>query len=154
MSIPEKFNFLDKRNVQVTGGCSYMITLPKRWGNEVGLTSQSRVKLFKGPDDDLLLSATDERIEQSSTLGFVYLIAGNGLYKIGHAVNLRNRIGDIHRSVPFETELVDSIFIDDMLSLEESLLERFEDRCVKGEWFDLEDKDIELIKSSRFFTDI
>jgi len=79
--------------------------------------------------------------------GFVYLLkADNGFYKIGRTISLDDRIKQLGTASPCELELVLSIESDDCRNLEESLHELFDDRRVKGEWFELDSKDIAYIR--------
>ena len=47
---------MDIRRVQVTGGSSFMITLPKEWAESVGLKKNDPVMVVPQPGGGLLLS--------------------------------------------------------------------------------------------------
>ena len=46
---------MDLRRIQITGGSSYMITLPKDWADTVGLKKNDTVGLQPQPDGSLVL---------------------------------------------------------------------------------------------------
>lgn len=76
----------------------------------------------------------------------VYLIrAENGLIKIGKTIDVEQRFRSLNMSSPVDLELVhvfDTLFGDE---LEESLHAAYDDKRVKGEWFNLTDSDIAKI---------
>ncbi|MDY0266712.1 MAG: phosphate uptake regulator PhoU [Methanimicrococcus sp.] len=47
---------METRKVQQTGGSTYIISLPKRWAEKVGITSGSRVGIQPQPNGKLLIS--------------------------------------------------------------------------------------------------
>lgn len=83
--------------------------------------------------------------KQNST-GIVYVLAGNGFYKIGKTTNLRARLSQLTPKLPFEVELIHTIKTEDIDSLEEFLHEQFAGKRVNGEWFRLDENDIKALK--------
>ena len=84
--------------------------------------------------------------------GYVYFIKEfhSNTYKIGKAKNLENRLKIFEVKLPFEWELVHSIKSDDY-SLDEKLAHLFfKKKRVRGEWFNLNESDLELIKRKDF----
>jgi Meiotically up-regulated gene 113 len=79
--------------------------------------------------------------------GFVYLIKSNGVYKIGKTKNLENRLRAYTTQNPFGIDVVLSLYVSDYSAAERELLSAFDDKRYQGEWFTLEDKDVEYIKS-------
>lgn len=82
------------------------------------------------------------RIEKSqkktSRPGYVYLIrADNGMYKIGKAVNVDNRIHEFGVKLPMKTELIHSFKSNDYTAAEQELHRRYADLREHGEWFSL-----------------
>jgi len=73
-----------------------------------------------------------------------YLIIdkGSGLYKIGKSVNVQKRLKSLKVACPM-IELVGSYGYD----IESQLHKRFEAKNVTGEWFSLNESDIECIES-------
>lgn len=79
--------------------------------------------------------------------GFVYfLTADNGLTKIGRTKNLDSRIHHFTTKLPYELEETLILKTDDAPLLESEIHGLFADKRIRGEWFDLNDKDIDFIK--------
>lgn len=79
--------------------------------------------------------------------GFVYLLrADNGIYKIGCTKRPDARIKQLGIQLPYELEVICLLPAQDMRLLESKLHERFNERRVNGEWFQLTESDIEEIK--------
>jgi len=79
--------------------------------------------------------------------GHVYLLlADNGLYKIGWAANVDNRILQLEPKLPYDLELIHSIKTDRPRTLERELHGKFADKRVRGEWFKLDTEDVAYIK--------
>lgn len=80
--------------------------------------------------------------------GWIYLLrAENGLYKIGMAKELDRRVVQIGIQVPFSVELVHSVEVRDRVLTEALYHERFRNKRVKGEWFRLDEEDLEWLKA-------
>jgi hypothetical protein len=80
--------------------------------------------------------------------GYVYLIRSvTGHYKIGYSRNPDDRLRTFSVKLPFEVEFEHLIPSDDMRADERMLHEKFEDKHVNGEWFDLAPEDVAYIKS-------
>lgn len=80
--------------------------------------------------------------------GFVYLIQSpTTAYKIGRTKNPRNRMKTFGIQLPFEVEYVCLIETNDMIGLEKELHERYANKRVNGEWFELSPHDVAEIKS-------
>lgn len=79
--------------------------------------------------------------------GSVYLIrAENGLYKIGKAKSLKNRLQPFTVHFPMKWELVTSFHANDYSAAEALLHEKYASKRDVGEWFRLSDEDVEYIK--------
>ena len=77
----------------------------------------------------------------------LYLIREeHGAYKIGVAANLKARFATLSTMIPYSLEVVMSFLVEDALRDERSLHLRFKSKRIKGEWFQLSDKDVEWIK--------
>lgn len=78
----------------------------------------------------------------------VYLVELNGTryYKIGCSTNVSRRMKEFSCLFPEKADLICSITTDDMYTLESELHERFKDKRTNGEWFLLDDEDVEYIK--------
>lgn len=113
------------------------------------------------PDTDIAEKAHKEKIDflhpRSSLLGMkeekstrkinghVYLLRGtNSTYKIGKTRNLKKRMKHFC-GLPFEISLVHAIPSDDITSLEKEFHDRYSDRRVRGEWFKLQEEEVQEI---------
>lgn len=80
--------------------------------------------------------------------GYVYLLQSpTGHYKIGCTSNPHNRAKTFGIQLPFEVEFLALIYFEDMYALEAEMHEEFAHKRVNGEWFALDDADVEYIKS-------
>jgi hypothetical protein len=90
---------------------------------------------------------TEIERRQKERIGYVYLLkADNGLYKIGQAKIIDRRIAQLAVSLPYELELEVAIQTERYKELEPELHERFSAKRKRGEWFELNEADIEYIK--------
>lgn len=82
--------------------------------------------------------------------GYIYLVKGmSDIYKIGKTKNLKHRLAALRR-LPFDIELVHSIKVKDIGKVERFLLEKFADKKHKGEWFKLNQNDVNYILNGNF----
>lgn len=80
--------------------------------------------------------------------GFIYLLSSSvGLYKIGRTIDMERRFSDHVRTWPVELKIVHQVPVNQVVSCETFLLRRFRDKQKQGEWFDLDESDIEWLKS-------
>ncbi len=80
--------------------------------------------------------------------GYVYLLqAESGAYKIGRTQDPANRIKTFGIQLPFEVDFICVIQTPDMAELESRLHTKFADKQIRGEWFELNEDDVEYIKS-------
>ncbi|HED04227.1 MAG TPA: phosphate uptake regulator PhoU [Candidatus Fraserbacteria bacterium] len=59
---------MEIRKVQITGGATFMITLPKKWARQVGLQSGSPLRIIAQPPDLLVLQPQKERLPRRALL--------------------------------------------------------------------------------------
>ena len=80
--------------------------------------------------------------------GHVYFLKCNdtNLYKIGYSASVKNRIQDIKRGSPTEIDVIGYVASDDCYTDEKVFHELFGEKRVKGEWFALDDDDINNIE--------
>jgi len=83
---------------------------------------------------------------QQDKSGCIYLIQSNGLCKIGITKDFERRMADFQRTIPTEVNIVWSAEVEDAYKMERALHEHFKDKWVKGEWFDLNEDDMQYIK--------
>ena len=80
--------------------------------------------------------------------GIVYFLkAENGLTKVGWTQNLAERKKTLERKEKTKTELVHYISSQDCVTLEQVIHTVFSKKRVRGEWFDLNDEDVQMFKN-------
>lgn len=87
---------------------------------------------------------------KKKTAGYVYLVysPSTPAYKIGHTVDPNNRAKTFSVQLPYEDiKFIALIETDDRYALETELHERYADKRVGGEWFELTDEDVKYIQS-------
>ncbi|MDO5862359.1 MAG: phosphate uptake regulator PhoU [Thermoplasmata archaeon] len=67
---------MDLRKIQITGGSSYMITLPKDWADSVGIRKNDTVGLQPQPDGSMVIYPGGE---QAASMGSVKTIDATGV---------------------------------------------------------------------------
>jgi hypothetical protein len=79
--------------------------------------------------------------------GFVYLIRSpvTGWYKVGRAFRIANRMRDYDRGTGIRHELIGFWFSWDYTLLEVLIHQEFQHRRVIGEWFDLNQEEVDQI---------
>ena len=97
---------------------------------------------------DEIKKRVKENKENETVNGFVYLIKikDKNKYKIGLTSNLKQRISSLSNQNPFEIKLITAIENNDIYKLESELHKKFADKNIKGEWFELSQKDVDYIK--------
>jgi len=76
--------------------------------------------------------------------GYIYLVGGNGVYKIGKSRDIPSRMRSFLQ-LPFKTRLIHSIPTSDMVWAENYLHRAFAHCRMNGEWFDLEPHEVDWI---------
>lgn len=83
--------------------------------------------------------------------GFIYCLSDQqGHYKIGMSKNLDRRISQLATQPPFEIVVIASHQVYDMRKYEAALHWLHADKRLRGEWFSLDEPDIEDFKSGRW----
>lgn len=75
----------------------------------------------------------------------IYVFEQCGFYKIGYSYNPHKRLENIKCASPNETRLVLSFPIHNVKIVEKELHNRFKDKRIRGEWFELSDGDLQDI---------
>lgn len=79
--------------------------------------------------------------------GFVYFLdSREGFFKIGRTVDPDGRFRQFVPLLPFKTELTHLISCDDYCDAESKLHDRFAEKRSNGEWFRLDESDVESVK--------
>lgn len=89
---------------------------------------------------------TDKSQQKQSKEGWVYLLAGNDYYKIGQTNDIKRRIGQISPKLPFEVEVLCVIPTNNAHKLEADLHNLYKEKRTNGEWFELNEADVEYIR--------
>ena len=89
--------------------------------------------------------------------GYIYIIRSEtGEYKIGLTKNLKTdgaRLKSFSVQSPLEIELIHNFYADDTKQAEIKLHEKYAAKRVKGEWFALNQEDIDEIKNIKEYTE-
>ena len=81
--------------------------------------------------------------------GYVYLIQceNTTFYKIGISkIDYYLRLASMQSGCPLELKFVDAIHSDDYKNLEQDLHRKLRDRRIRGEWFDLDEVSLRMVK--------
>jgi hypothetical protein len=82
--------------------------------------------------------------------GYIYLLGpSNGLYKIGRTIDVEQRLKSIQTYFPHKLNLVCCHETSDMYNAEGFAHALFEDKRVRGEWFELSPNDVQCFKDLR-----
>jgi Meiotically up-regulated gene 113 len=94
----------------------------------------------------------DSGLEVEISSLYVARVVDTPVYKIGISTNLSQRLATISPFIPFSLKVVLTLrcFRYCGPTFEDSLLQHFQDRCVRGEWFRLTTNDLETIRKRYF----
>lgn len=86
-------------------------------------------------------------LTDGSRPGFIYVIKAGPYYKIGRSNKAERRIAQLGIQLPWPVEIVMTAEVPDMVRLERELHAFFASQRLNGEWFELSDDDIHLIRT-------
>jgi hypothetical protein len=87
-------------------------------------------------------------LSKGEKAGYLYVIACHGFpyYKIGRTVlPVEARFASIQTGSPFKLSLVNAMLVNNCFKLEAELHYLFAEKRVRGEWFELDSKDLEIL---------
>jgi|GEM_PF-6647959 len=84
--------------------------------------------------------------------GYIYIYESGGYYKIGLTTRSpEKRAKEISRNTPFKLNLVHCFDSDDAMQAEKILHSEYGEKRLDGEWFDLEESDLEALREIKCF---
>lgn len=118
-----------------------LLTAPVEWF----LEDNYRRHITNKDDPSAQRKPTPPRAKPATRAGVIYFIKpDDGPCKIGFTTNLERRFTTIQAQSPLPLTIIHTFA--GTLADEAGLHERFKDRRLHGEWFDLTDEDIEALK--------
>lgn len=112
--------------------------------------------LFRFMDEESEKKAREVRTEQRRSAmktaaihrrkGYVYVLKAGPFYKIGVSKDVAKRVKQLSTLPPFDLEIIHTIWTEDSYGLEAELHEYFNSKRKNGEWFTLDEADIEYIE--------
>lgn len=95
---------------------------------------------------ELLKNKIISNIQTTEDTGVVYIISDTyGNYKIGYAKSFYLRWRDYQTIFPYGPEVINLIKTDKMRWLEKTLHKKYQSKKIRGEWFKLNNDDIEYL---------
>ena len=89
----------------------------------------------------------EEDMTPEAKEGWIYILQLDGkACKIGRTTNLERRIKDLGIKLPYEPELLHVIQTNNIYWAESHLHSFFADKKIRGEWFNLNERDIAMLK--------
>ncbi|AUO14754.1 GIY-YIG nuclease family protein [Priestia megaterium] len=147
---------------------AYLAHIPYRdliriYENEVDRIHPRRVKrlcesldckekdLIGEKDDRFIFRDRPYKLHHAQGDGLIYFIRAlsgdlEGLTKIGFTRDMQGRMAKIYQDLKIEMKVIHYIATSDVVTLEQTLHNIFKAKRVTGEWFNLSEEDIELIK--------
>lgn len=79
--------------------------------------------------------------------GYIYILKTKHGYKIGRTIDIKKRLSSYTTALLNQFECVFSCQVNDHVRIEKELHLRFKDKHISREWFNLNERDIEQVKS-------
>lgn len=87
------------------------------------------------------------RVSSMRTSGFVYVLRSPYGYKIGKTIHLKTRLQMFGVKLPFPNSVEHCAWFEDYSSAERQFHAQFADKRLEGEWFNLSQADLEIIRN-------
>jgi len=129
-----------------------------RFGNKSGLFIAFKTYCDKNEKFNLLqfIPEIEEKLtqrgsnEQIDENGSIYLYKSGKYYKIGRTNDFKRRNREIKLQLPVEATLIHRIITDDPVGIERYWHNRYADKRLNGEWFNLSASDIKAFRRRKF----
>lgn len=99
----------------------------------------SQISVFEQP-----IRETTEKDSCIKT-GYIYVVKMGMHYKIGISANPKKRLKEF-TILPYELETILCEKVFDYQNIEKELHEHFDKKCIRGEWFELNENDLSYIR--------
>lgn len=85
--------------------------------------------------------------------GYVYVLKSAYGFKVGRTKNIPHRMRTFAVKLPFFYSIEVCAWFDDHISAESSYHQMFANKRINGEWFDLSDDDVTLVRTRTLMPD-
>lgn len=156
---PQRAELVQKRHIDPTFPAEKTL---RRWGNKSYFAKAIYDWCIENEGwDDVSeichgLKASDQEqvseqvVDAPEPNGFVYLMKSGKYYKIGKTNSLDRRQYEIGLQLPHGITPIHSISTDDPSGIETYWHQRFKDKRLNGEWFNLTSKDVAIFRKRKF----
>lgn len=111
-----------------------------------GIPYKSYMDARRRERDERITSQLRQPSRPISSPGFIYILFGNGVYKIGKTKNPKQRKTWLDIKLPFAVEIHHLIKTNNMIACEYLFHDRYNQKRINGEWFNLTAEDVAEIK--------
>ena len=116
--------------------------------DDIFRSSKDSIDSINGGIKELLKKKFISKVATGKDEGTVYIISDTyGSYKIGYAKSFYKRLKSYQTSLPYGPEVIKIIRSKNMRELEKELLNKYKEKRIRGEWFDLNEEDIQYLQN-------
>jgi len=115
--------------------------------NFLKITSADKIKQINEEQLEHFTNEKPPREEHVKTdrPGFIYIVKFTDYFKIGKTINMQKRMGE-YTKLPEKPQIIMCEEVDNYSAIEEKLHTIFDSKRVRGEWFNLSEKDLKIAK--------